>query len=437
MNPATSTATTTPLTPTTAEVVAAGQSVWSKMFAALDIDGTIVGSSRKVPVETIEALELVRAAGHEVVLATGRSLVGLLPIARQCGLTDGYAVCSNGAATVHLDPAMPSGYEVIDAAMFDPGPLIRQVQALMPGVLVAVESIGDRWRVNHKFGPGLLNGPQAVVTNNELTGEATTRVAIHAPGIAEHADALASLTRLTVTPAGNDWCDATSSTVSKATAVDAVRRLLGIPGTATVAVGDGANDVELLEWAARGVAMRHAPAHVRAVADEVTGSIEVNGVVDVLRSLVPAVALRPGLTPLAAQLSAAVTTAHTTAATIAATPGAATAVTTRGAAAAVDSVEVVVRIWHDTDDDADTDLAGAEIWTRQPTTTAWTRHAPIPAARATSMRDIEQAALDAGLSFPRSRIGRRRAQWRSTTAAVVGRHSHRPPGFELPLTPAT
>lgn len=407
-------ATTPALALTTAKTAATSPVVPTKMLAVLDVDGTLVGSGRKVPVETIEALELVRAAGHEVVLATGRSLVGLLPIARQCGLTDGYAVCSNGAATVHLDPGMPSGYEIIDAATFDPGPLIRQVQALMPGVSVAVESIGDRWKVNRKFGPGLLNGPQSVVTNNDLSGEATTRVAIHAPGIGEHADALASLTRLTVTPAGADWCDATASTVSKATAVDAVRQMLGVSSGATVAAGDGANDIPLLEWAARGVAMRHAPEHVRAAANEVTGSIEANGVVPVLRSLVPAEALRPGLTPLAAQLTAAITTTTGT------MPGA----------------DVVVRIWHETDDDADTDLAGAEIWTRHPDSSDWTRHAPLPAARGATMHDVAYAALDAGLTFPRGHVGRRRAQWRST-AAVTGRHSRRPPGFELRLTPSS
>ena len=40
----------------------------------------------------------------------------------------------------------------------------------------------------------------------------------------------------------------------------------------TVAVGDQRNDLEMLHWAARGVAMGNAPDEVKAVADEVTGS---------------------------------------------------------------------------------------------------------------------------------------------------------------------
>jgi hydroxymethylpyrimidine pyrophosphatase-like HAD family hydrolase len=41
----------------------------------------------------------------------------------------------------------------------------------------------------------------------------------------------------------------------------------------------------MLEWAARGVAMGHASDPVRLAADEVTGTIDDDGVVAVLRSL--------------------------------------------------------------------------------------------------------------------------------------------------------
>lgn len=49
-----------------------------------------------------------------------------------------------------------------------------------------------------------------------------------------------------------------------------VRERLGIPREATLAVGDWLNDVPLLEEAGYGVAMAHAPAALRAVADVVT-----------------------------------------------------------------------------------------------------------------------------------------------------------------------
>jgi len=49
--------------------------------------------------------------------------------------------------------------------------------------------------------------------------------------------------------------------------------LLGVPRTRVMAVGDGRNDIDMLEWASaegRGVAMGQAPEEVRAVANEQT-----------------------------------------------------------------------------------------------------------------------------------------------------------------------
>lgn len=54
---------------------------------------------------------------------------------------------------------------------------------------------------------------------------------------------------------------------------------------ATLAIGDGGNDLQMLEWAARGVAMGHASERVRAVADEVTGTIDDDGALTILRGL--------------------------------------------------------------------------------------------------------------------------------------------------------
>ena len=71
----------------------------------------------------------------------------------------------------------------------------------------------------------------------------------------------------------------------RAVVLDAARDL-GVEPHSTVAIGDGSNDVQMLRWAARGVAMGHAPQGTRLAADEVTGGIEDDGALAVLRSLV-------------------------------------------------------------------------------------------------------------------------------------------------------
>jgi trehalose-6-phosphatase len=366
----------------------------TQRLVALDIDGTLIGEDRRIPPGTVAALDLVRAAGHHVVLATGRSLIGLGPIATRLGLVEGYAVCSNGALTIRLDPTTPTGYVVDTARQFEPCPAIRQALEMAPDVRIAVEEISWGWRVNTTFDPGLLNGPQKQVPLTELTATPVSRVALHSPGIGRHSDAV-SAAGVTATPAGPDWLDLTAPGTSKAAALEAIRTRLDVPAEQTVAVGDGINDLEMLAWAAHSVAMGHAPAVVQAAADEVTGTITQSGAVAVLHSLLPPTVDVGSLSPLAAQLATAVVTAHGTAS--------------------------LVRVWHGTG----SGLSRCEIWTRR--NGAWVRHAPVPAGTGVTMRAIERAAREAELTYPRGNEGRRRAHWR---ASVL--HDD-PAGFDLPL----
>jgi hydroxymethylpyrimidine pyrophosphatase-like HAD family hydrolase len=71
--------------------------------------------------------------------------------------------------------------------------------------------------------------------------------------------------------------------VHKATGIEVVIAHLGIPREATVALGDGYNDVEMLAHVGLGIAMGNAPEEVRAVADAVTGTPEEGGVHEALR----------------------------------------------------------------------------------------------------------------------------------------------------------
>ena len=80
--------------------------------------------------------------------------------------------------------------------------------------------------------------------------------------------------------------DLTPPGVSKASALESLRRKLGVYPDHTVAIGDGYNDIEMLRWAGRSTAMGNAPDDVKAVADAVTDSVENDGVLPVLEALI-------------------------------------------------------------------------------------------------------------------------------------------------------
>ncbi|MGI8524039.1 MAG: HAD family hydrolase, partial [Nocardioides sp.] len=57
-----------------------------------------------------------------------------------------------------------------------------------------------------------------------------------------------------------------------------VAEALGVAQADVLAIGDGRNDIEMLQWAARGVAMGQSVPDVLAAADEVTASVLDDGV---------------------------------------------------------------------------------------------------------------------------------------------------------------
>ncbi|WP_423464935.1 HAD family hydrolase [Promicromonospora sp. MS192] len=253
-------------------------------MVALDIDGTLLKARATVPEVTVAAVTRARRSGHHVVLASGRSLVGVLPVARQLGIHAGWAVASNGAVVARLDIGRPGGYELDTVHTFDVEPVIRRARELVPTVQVGVEEIGWGYRVTSPFEPCSVNGEQRQVPDAELWDVPATRVILRGDGVARLVEPLRSL-GVTPVPAAADWIDVTPRDLSKATALERVREQVGVDSARTVAVGDGVNDLEMVAWAARGVAMGHAPAVLREAADEVTGTIDEHGVVTVLQSL--------------------------------------------------------------------------------------------------------------------------------------------------------
>jgi hydroxymethylpyrimidine pyrophosphatase-like HAD family hydrolase len=64
----------------------------------------------------------------------------------------------------------------------------------------------------------------------------------------------------------------------KAAAIQLLIEHVGVPWEATVAYGDGVNDLEMIEYVHTGVAMGNAHPDVRAVADAVTGDPDGHGI---------------------------------------------------------------------------------------------------------------------------------------------------------------
>lgn len=259
------------------------------LMVCLDLDGTTIDYDSVLHPEVRDAVLATSAAGHTVLIATGRTLMATLPLARELELTTGYLVCSNGAVVVRLHPELPDGHEIVEKVTFDPGPALALLREHLPGAFVAAEVIGVGHRISAGFPQDLLQGELTLASWEELGSEPVTRLTFHDPGGTEQEflDAIddIGLHGVNYSVGYTAWLDLAPEGVSKASALEGVRRWLGVEPGDTVAVGDQRNDLEMLDWAARGVAMGQAPAEVLAAADEVTGHVDDHGLAQVLRSL--------------------------------------------------------------------------------------------------------------------------------------------------------
>ncbi|MFC7021998.1 HAD family hydrolase [Promicromonospora thailandica] len=251
-------------------------------LVACDVTGTLARPGRRPGAAVLDAVAAVRAAGHHVVIATGRSLVGAVQVARHLGVREGWVVAANGAvrAQLHRD-----GFTVAEVVPLDAEPVVRLVSRTRPDLRVAAEVVGTGYRVSDRFPAQQLAGYQEVVGEAAgLWSRPTPRLVVHG----QWAQRLAPTLRaagVTAHPVRVDWVDVTAPGVSKATALEHIRAELGTARSATYALGDGESDLEMLAWAGTAIAMGQAPEAVRAVADRVTGTVDDDGAAAALLDL--------------------------------------------------------------------------------------------------------------------------------------------------------
>jgi HAD superfamily hydrolase (TIGR01484 family) len=261
---------------------------WRPKLVALDIDGTLlkwvegVGTTyEQISPPVYDAVHRALDAGVHVVLASGRSPHGMTNVADLLDLhgDEGeqlWVVASNGAVVFRYPPI-----DVVHEVTFDAAPAVRAVLQEHPSALVAVEERGVGYRVNRPFPPGELSGEFTIADVADLVAVPVSRVIIRDPD-ATADDFVALGARLGLQ--GTDyvvgwtaWLDLAPVGVSNASGLEYVARELGVDAPDVLAIGDGRNDIEMLQWAGRGVAMGQSIDEVQESADAVTGSVHDEG----------------------------------------------------------------------------------------------------------------------------------------------------------------
>lgn len=241
---------------------------------ALDIDGTLLTSEKRLSPKTLEGVQAAEAAGIQVVLCTGRSLQQSYDVLRQLGLT-GPVITYNGAVTSELESST-----VLDCMSFpveDIAPFIHYCRKreipfhLCTAFQLFVERIDDYqlqlfndYHMEYSILSDVLTNSEPVV---KFKVDDKQRI-----GGWQH---IGTAQRKVVK---DHRMDITHPHASKAAALDRLARSMGINRQEVAAIGDQYNDLSMIEYAGLGIAMGNAPWQLKQRANAETASNNEDGV---------------------------------------------------------------------------------------------------------------------------------------------------------------
>ncbi|KUL03369.1 MAG: Phosphoglycolate phosphatase [Methanoculleus marisnigri] len=222
-----------------------------------DVDGTLTDRRRRINTAAVDAVRTLVDAGIEVVLASGNTVCFMDGLCKMVG-TDGTIIGENGGVyrrgfpgTLHIPGDQTACLEAFEV-----------LKDYFAGNGVELELYSAQYRfADVAFARNIdVDEARRVIHDRQLP------VKVLDTGFAVHLQ----------TPG-----------VNKGTAMRELAREMGLSPTEMMAIGDSENDIEMLEVAGIGVAVRNAPALTRTAADWVTEGTYGDGFLEAVKKYYP------------------------------------------------------------------------------------------------------------------------------------------------------
>ncbi len=262
----------------------------------IDIDGTLLSHDHKVPESAAQALQDALQSGTRLVFCTGRNAGEVFPDLWAHGFS---AMVGGGGAYVEVDGKLifdhRIGRDLIDSASawMDERdlPWIWQTPDLLWGTqrfwdAFTAPSESDEVeagrqdfisKVKHRVRQGKPeNASKAVViipAGSEITFEA----------VRDHFEDDFTVVAGSMEDTFGQSVELMPAGINKATGMFKLADYLGIPHDEIVAIGDSANDLEMIREAPLGIAMGNSVPEILAAADWITTDVSEDGLANALR----------------------------------------------------------------------------------------------------------------------------------------------------------
>jgi len=245
-----------------------------RRLAVIDLDGTLLGPDKQISEENLQALERLREAGFETVIASGRHHRSIMRFEREIGPM-GWVISSAGAVVRHAvtnellhELTIPEADALaVHAAAREAG--LVTLAYHRDGIFMEVTESEAVYAYARRAGWK----PERVDLSRVAASGIQKLLISEAPEILTKAGLVlerAFTDRLYVVWTEKDIVEFLSPQANKAVGTAALARKLGIEQQDVWSFGDSNNDVEMLAWAGFSVAMGHGQPRALQTARAVT-----------------------------------------------------------------------------------------------------------------------------------------------------------------------
>ena len=257
---------------------------------AVDIDGTLLNDSGELTENTKNAIRQWVDKGLIFTVASGRPIQGIEGLNKTLNL-DVPFITYNGAMVV-MGKSKQVLYEQ-KLSRIDAEEIIKLGEKYNVTIMI--------WKDNELYVPTLnervnkykiISGVEPIIINNmeQLIENGVTKILWYdeVEKIEQYKNEIGRYLSDNVNfhPSRPYFMEFVDKYASKAIAMERLGQYYGIKQSEMIAVGDGFNDLSMIEYAGLGVAMANSPDEVKERADYITLSNEEDGVAHVIREFI-------------------------------------------------------------------------------------------------------------------------------------------------------